>query len=131
MSGANRTQVDDLIAAVNAVNELNKVWEKGRKRRSVNDVAWRHALSEYMEYEGIAITPDTGQIKAPEPYTTVREDMPDDRAARDKSLPRADEIDRIMNEIRGLTDEPERLLESHLGIFTEPAPPGKMLDSQG
>ena len=88
-------------------------------------------MSEYMECGEISITPDTGQIKAPEPCATAREEMPDDRTSRGKSLPRADEIDGMMNEIRRLTDEPERLLESHLGIFTEPAPPGKLINSQG
>ena len=131
MSGSNRTQVDDLIAAVNAVNELNKVWEKGRKRRSVNDVAWRHALSEYIENGEIVITPDAKRVKAMEPDAPANDDMLPSRAERDKPLPRADEIDGMMKEIRKFTEEPERLLESHLGIFTEPAPPGKMLDSQG
>ena len=131
MSGFNRTQVDDLVAAVNAVNELNKVWEKGRKRRAVNDVAWRHALSEYMENGDIAITPGANKMKAAESFAAPGDDMPGERVKRDKPLPRADEIDAIMKEIRKFIDEPERLLESHLGIFTEPAPPGKMLDSQG
>ena len=120
-----------MIAAVNAVNELNKVWEKGRKRRMVNDVAWRHALSEYMEHGDIAITKNTRQVKAPDAYAAPREDPPGDRGVSDKPLPEAKEIDGMMSEIRRLTDEPERLLESHLGIFTEPAPPGRMLDSQG
>jgi hypothetical protein len=131
MSGMNRTQVDDLIAAVNAVKEVNKVWDEGRKRRLVNDVAWRHALSEYMENGEIAITPSTKQVKEPESYTAPRDDLPSDRVAQDKPLPGTEEINGMMNEIRRLIDEPERLLESHLGIFTEPAPPGKMLDSQG
>ena len=131
LSESNRTQVDDLIAAVNAVNELNRVWEKGRKRRVVNDVAWRHALSEYIENGEITITPSAKQIKTAEPYAAPREEMPRKRAEQDKPLPNADEIDKIMKTIRKFSDEPERLLESHLGIFTEPAPPGKMLDSQG
>ena len=131
MSGYNRTQVDDLIAAVNAVNELNKIWETGRKRRVVNDVAWRHALSEYMENGNIAITTGVKNMEVVEPYAVPGDDMPGERMERDKPLPGADEIDGMMKEIRKFTDEPERLLESHLGIFTEPAPPGKMLDSQG
>ena len=131
MSAYNRTQVDDLIAAVSAADELNKVWEKGRKRRAVNDVAWKNALSEFMENGEIAITPDTKQVKAAEPYAAPREDLPRERMERKEPLPRPDEIEGILKEIRKFTDEPERLLESHLGIFTEPAPPGKTLDSQG
>ncbi|MDR3075977.1 MAG: hypothetical protein LBU26_01650 [Synergistaceae bacterium] len=131
MSGSNQTQADDLIAAVNAANALNKVWEKGRKRRSVNDVAWSHALSEYIENEDIAVTPALSGAKSPEQYAAPKDDAPGERALHGRDLPDADEINSMMNEIRRLTDEPERLLESHLGIFTEPAPPGKMLDSQG
>ena len=132
MSGSNRTQVDDLIAAVSAADELNKIWEKGRKRRVVNDVAWRHALSEYMENGEIAnITQGTKSVAMAEPYIVPSEDIPLDRADRDKPLLSTEAIDGMMDEIRKFIDEPERLLESHLGIFTEPAPPGKMLDSQG
>ena len=131
MSGANRTQVDDLIAAVNAADELNKVWEKGRKRRAVNDVAWKEALSEYMENGEIAITPATKKVSTAEAYVAPSEDIPADRAERSMPAPNTEEIEVMMKEIRKFSDEPERLLESHLGIFTEPAPPGKMLDSQG
>ncbi|MCL2684151.1 MAG: hypothetical protein FWE55_02810, partial [Synergistaceae bacterium] len=101
MSGSNRTQADDLIKAVDAVNELNKVWDKGRKRRPVNDVTWRRALSEHMEQGETVITP--------EPCEALTDDVPGDSALSDKPLP-AEEIDGIMNEIRRLTDEPERLL---------------------
>jgi hypothetical protein len=131
MSGANRTQADDLIAAVNAVNELNKAWEKGRKRRAVNDVAWRHALSEYMERGDIEITPRLEGSDATETRAAPQNETPGERAPRDEPPPSPKEISNMMEEIRRLTDEPERLLESHLGIFTEPAPPGRMLNSRG
>jgi ribosomal protein L31E len=132
MSGSNRTQADDLIAAVNAVNAMNKVVDKGRKGRSVNDVEWRRALSEHMGREDVTITPQLEEARMPETYAAPRgDDTSNDRMARDKPLPAADEINNMMEEIRRLTDEPERLLESHLGIFTEPAPPGRMLNSRG
>ena len=131
MSGYNRTQVDDLVAAVNAVKELNKAWEKSKKHRAVDDVAWKHALSEYIDGEAMTITPHLKQMNAAEPHVARRRETAAERPAPKKPLPAADEIDGLMKEIRKFTDEPERLLESHLGIFTEPAPPGKMLNSQG
>ena len=128
ISESNRTQADYLIAAVNAANELNRIWEKGKKRRAVNDTAWRLALSEYMGNGEIAITPGSKHVNVAE---SPKEDTQSDLVELGKQLPGVDEIDVMMKEIRKFTDEPERLLESHLGIFTEPAPPGRMLDSQG
>jgi len=54
-----------------------------------------------------------------------------DGAEWDESLPEAGEVGVMMSEIRKLTDEPERLMESHLGVFTDPAPPGRVLNSRG
>jgi hypothetical protein len=56
---------------------------------------------------------------------------PDELTPGNDEIPGAEEINGMMDEIRRLSEDPERLLESHLGIFTEPAPPGKMLDSRG
>jgi hypothetical protein len=133
MSGFNRTQADDLIAAVNAVNAVNKVSKKGRKRASVNDVAWKEALSENMEREGLepiaTKREETSTVEAP--AITRQDDFPGDKTYRDKMALDANTIDDMMKEIRRLSDEPEKLLESHLSVFTEPAPPGKTLDSSG
>ena len=131
MTGFNGTQADSLIAAVNAVNELNRVWEKGRKRRLVNDVAWRRALSEYIQQEEMAISSDTHRARAPEPSVMPGREGLRDLPERDEPLLEAGEVRVMMREIRKLTEEPERLLESHLGVFTDPAPPGRMLNSSG
>ena len=88
-------------------------------------------MSEYIENESIAITPDMREAKGHEPYAAHKDEAPGEWAYNGRELPDAGEIGNMMDDIRRRADEPERLLESHLGIFTEPAPPGKMLDSQG
>jgi hypothetical protein len=42
-----------------------------------------------------------------------------------------EEFDEMVAVIRGMILEPEKLLESHLGVFINPAPPGKVLNAEG
>jgi hypothetical protein len=126
------TQADDLIVAVQASGAAVKVWQKGRKRAIVNDVAWREALAENMQRENVSpVALKSGGADASRKPERLTPQPQDDFAPRGGSELEGTSLESILRRIRSLSDDPEKLLESHLGIFIEPAPPGKVLNSQG
>ncbi|MDR1915872.1 MAG: hypothetical protein LBQ58_04770 [Synergistaceae bacterium] len=116
---------------VSDASEVNRVKKKGRKRGVVSDLAWKDALTESME--GMRIdAPESVEDRAESVKEVYRDESPDSGLRENTHTEgRKVEFDAMMKEIRKMAEDPEKLLESHLGVFTEPAPPGKILDSQG
>jgi hypothetical protein len=118
--------------AAGAVSEVNRVRQKGRKREVASDAAWSDALAESMGSAKAAESPALEErVCAVE--EVIREEAAGPVSGETSSRGRGDAeaLDSMMKEIRRMAEEPEKLLESHLGVFTEPAPPGKILNSRG
>jgi hypothetical protein len=118
---------------VNPLSSTRRVEKKGRKWGAVHDANWDEILRENLEKIG---------AKVPEPVKKVDEApsaeiMPEtkDDQGRDPDaeiiINNEEDLEKIMRDIKKMADDPEKLVESHLGVFIEPVPNGKWVNSQG
>ncbi|MDR1482719.1 MAG: hypothetical protein LBI74_08850 [Synergistaceae bacterium] len=119
------------VDAINAINSASRIESKGRKRKAISDANWEEVWLENLAKYGIKAANEVGEtaeaLAAP-PDADSAEDFPGDDAE-----PTVFEMgfEEMLTAIRKMADDPESLVESHLGVFTDPAPPGRMLNSQG
>lgn len=128
-NGSNNDRIGLHVPPVGGVLPVRRI-ERKRKKLREGDGVWRDVLSETLGSEHIAPptraedsreSPEVGIPEQVEPELPVRRDF--DGSER--------EFESMIDEIRKMSDDPEGLIESHLSIFTDPAPPGKLLNSQG
>ncbi|MDR1471962.1 MAG: hypothetical protein LBS75_05510 [Synergistaceae bacterium] len=122
----------DAFHEVPSVSEVNRVKKKGRKRGAVSDVAWKDALAESVCGASVGAS-ETVEERAEVVEKAAWEEPPDSISPETVRRGGGDEaeFDSMLEEIRRMAEVPEKLLESHLGVFIEPAPPGKILNSRG
>jgi hypothetical protein len=127
----NRPFVEPSVEAISAVDAANRIGSKGRKRRAISDAGWEEVWFENLEKYGIRATreiKETEETLAPAIEPETPEEFPKDAEQFTKLEMKFEEI---ITAIRKMADDPEKLVESHLGVFVDPAPPGRLLNSQG
>lgn len=114
------------IAAAYPVSSVKKVESKRRKSRLAAGVLWDDILKESMD------TTDTDTPVLVNSEEDKRHIQPEARRPAGRQSVSAQEPEDMIDEIRRIADgDPEKLMESHSYIFTEPVRPGKWVDSQG
>lgn len=130
-AGSNEYRRELGVTPVDAVAPLGRVERKRRKLRE-GDMIWREVLSETMggiKVDRNEVAEDVTESSRNEPAETAD---PKGVSQRERSFDGSEsEFESMMGEIRKMSDDPEGLIESHLSIFTDPAPPGRVLNSQG
>jgi hypothetical protein len=118
---------------VNPVSPIRRVEKKGRKWRELPDTSWEEMLRENLEKVG---------VNPPEPPLKVEEfqggglegekaeEVPLGREAV-LTIDSEEEFERVLDDIKKMADDPEKLVESHLKVFIEPVFNGKWVNSQG
>jgi hypothetical protein len=118
---------------VNSLSSTRRIEKKGRKWGAVHDAAWEEALRENLENVGVVSSAPIRLIEEPETMETMRE-APEEvelEAGAELEIKTEEEFAQVIKEIKKMADDPEKLVESHLGIFLDPVPPGKLLNSKG
>ena len=119
------------VDAINALNSANRIESKGRKRKAIPDENWEEVWLENLAKYGIKAAKEVGET-AEALASALDADSVEDFPENDGDLEGFEmEFDEMLTAIRKMADDPEKLVESHLGVFTDPAPPGRMLNSQG
>jgi hypothetical protein len=117
--------------SVNPLLSTRRVEKKGRKWRAVQDPSWDEALRENLEKIG-AVAPET--IKKTQEFKGNAGETPGNfQSAHDTELTinSAEDFEKVIDEIKKMADDPEKLVESHIKVFLEPVSNGKWVDSQG
>jgi hypothetical protein len=119
---------------VNPLSPTRRVEKKGRKWKPVHDESWEEILRENLETMGApeaepakkagGIAEDGGASQAP-----AETPLPERNA--EFAINSEADFERVIMDIKKMADEPEKLVESHLGVFIEPVQPGKWINSQG
>jgi hypothetical protein len=122
----------DLI--VNPVSPTRRVEKKGRKWSSPHDTSWEEVLREKLEKEGVS-APEA--VKLPDDAQPVLvvdvQESPGEKHDHSAKLTinSEEEFLKVIDDIKKMADDPEKLVESHLGVFIEPVPAGKWVNSTG
>jgi hypothetical protein len=119
------------VDAINAINAANRVESKGRKRKAISDANWEEVWLENLAKYGIKATEEVNETAEALASTLESEFVESFPGDADEPASFVMEFDDMITAIRKMADDPEKLVESHLGIFIDPAPPGRMLNSQG
>jgi hypothetical protein len=121
-----------LDITITPISPVRPIGAKGRKREATPDMTWREVLLENLQ-DGIHVP--AIQMKEPDdPVAELGEEVAFEEPPPTRSgitIETKAEFDNIIAEIRKMADEPEKLVLSHLGVFIDPAPPGRLLNSQG
>lgn len=117
--------------AVPPVSGPARVETKRRKGRVVPDPLWEEALRDNIE--GVDALSGRRGEEGQNPEEKAERNVPAARASvqddeRDK---REEDFEALIEEIKKMADNPEKLMDSHSAVFTEPVRPGKWVDSQG
>jgi hypothetical protein len=122
---------EQLIKGIDAIRAASLIEGKKSKGNALPENGWKEVWLENLAKYGVKASP---AIEEP------------DKSAGDRVRPEAVDVtladlnessslgmraEEVLTAIRGLADNPEKLLEAHLGLFIDPAPPGKLLNSQG
>lgn len=132
-------QSDTYFQALDAVVPLSpvrRIERKGKKKSTILG-EWREIFMEKLA--GVDMT---GVMTVESVDSSKKSAAVDEQFAEPALVIRAadgtrlvietqEDFERVLVLIQRLADEPERLLESHLNLFIEPAPPGKVLNSAG
>jgi hypothetical protein len=116
---------------VNPASPTRRVEKKGRKWRALEDPSWDEALKEHLEKIG-ASAPEA--LKKNEDLKVKTSEAPagyEREQGTELCINSEEDFDKIIDEIKKMADDPEKLVESHIKVFTEPVSNGKLLDSQG
>lgn len=121
------------LSPIAPVIPVRRVERKGSKKGT--DVSsWREIFMDKLRKGGVApvepvdeIFSDETAVVAPEEPLSVMVIPPGEKLSIDSK----EDFERVILMIRRMADNPEKLIESHLNLFTAPAPPGKMLNSAG
>lgn len=120
-----------LDSAISPVSAARRIENKGRKGKAVPDASWDDVLRESLE--NVGVNPPKGIKQVEEPTEPIAEMEPPNGPDLENGLPVGDEpnFEDMIEEIKKMANEPEKLVESHLGVFIEPVQPGKWVNSQG
>ena len=131
-NGSNDDRFGLHVPPVGGISPVRRI-ERKRKKLREGDGVWRDVLSETLGSEHI-VPParvedsrEPSEVETPEQVEPALPELPTRRDFDGSEH----EFKRMIDEIRKMSDDPEGLMESHLSIFTDPAPPGKLLNSQG
>jgi hypothetical protein len=119
------------VDAIDAINAANRIGSKGRKRKAISDTNWEEVWLENLAKYGIRATrevKETDEALSSAFESDSVEDFPQDAGEPAEFKM---EFEEMITAIRKMADDPEKLVESHLGVFVDPAPPGRMLNSKG
>jgi hypothetical protein len=122
----------DLI--VSSISSTRRVEKKGRKWGTLEDTSWEEVLRENLEKEGVS-APEPVKLPDDAQPAPVAEALEPAAGKRDQSakltINSQEEFLRVIDDIKKMADDPEKLVESHLGVFIEPVPAGKWINSTG
>jgi hypothetical protein len=118
---------------VNPLSSTRRVEKKGRKWGAVHDTNWDEILRENLEKIG-ANAPEPVKKVDEAPSAEVVSESGDDQGHSldaEITINNEEDFENIIKDIKRMADDPEKLIESHLGVFLEPVPNGKWVNSQG
>lgn len=117
--------------AVPPVSKSTRVETKRRKGRAVRDPRWEDALRENIAGVDASSERRGEEEQNPREKTEGQAETTRTPLQNDEQRGRKEDFEALIEEIKKMADHPEKLLDSHSSIFTEPVPPGKWVDSQG
>lgn len=134
--GVNQSDLQSYpIDAIAPLSPVRRIERKGKKK-SPTLGSWREIFMEKLAGVGLASVVSVEESSAddvsvddglrPEPAVTLRS-----ADGRTIVVETEEDFRRVLAMIQHLADDPIMLLESHLNLFIDPAPPGKVLNSAG
>ncbi|MDR3280669.1 MAG: hypothetical protein LBT23_09150 [Synergistaceae bacterium] len=117
--------------AVNTHGDTSRIESKNRKGKAQSDSAWREVWITNLEKYGIGEIEDIKNESEPQSAQIESSSPNDFPIEKRKHKATEEELGEILLAIREMADNPEKLFESHLGIFIDPTPPGKVINSRG
>lgn len=119
---------------VNPISPTRRVEKKGRKLGTLEDTSWEEVLRENLEKEGVS-APEALKLPPEDVQSAHVAEVVEVAEKRDYSakltINSEEEFKQVLEEIKKMADEPEKLVESHLGVFIEPVLSGKWVNSSG
>ncbi|MDL2263338.1 hypothetical protein LJC31_01655 [Synergistaceae bacterium OttesenSCG-928-I11] len=111
-----------------------RIERKGKKKGTILG-NWREIFLEKLAGVDIAEVLPVEDVRAEQAKKDESYDEPpliiQVRDGKRLTIETEEDFQNVLHMIQRLADDPEKLVESHLNLFTDPAPPGKMLNSQG
>jgi hypothetical protein len=122
------------LDAIASVAPSRRIERKGKKKSAVLG-NWREIFLEKLAEADMAevmtvesVRKDEAQRSEPIEESPLIVRMRDGKRL---TIETEEDFQDVLRMIKRLADDPEKLVESHLNLFTDPAPPGRMLNSQG
>jgi hypothetical protein len=116
------------VKDIDTQNSAGRIVSKNMKDKSQFGASWEEVWLENLDKHGIE---DVKKAADPQPPAAPNEAADGVPLREEKTAIPEMEFQEILTMIRKMADNPEKLFESHLGIFVNPTPPGKLLNSQG
>ncbi len=123
--------------ALNAISPVAPTWRIERKGKKKGTILgnWREIFLEKLAGVDIAEVLPVEDVHPEEARQDESHDEPpliiQIRDGKRLIVETEEDFQNVLLMIQKLADDPEKLVESHLNLFIAPAPPGKMLNSQG
>lgn len=122
------------LDAIAPLSPVRRIERKSKKKESIIG-GWREIFLEKLAAAGLSssITIEDASTVADLPED-VRDDLPviiSSQSGTKILIESEEDLQLVLRVIKRMSDDPEQLFESHLNLFIEPAPPGKVLNSQG
>jgi hypothetical protein len=121
----------NLIAPIEPARRIER---KGKKKSTILG-NWREIFLEKLAEADMTEVVTVESVRGEEAQSSEpREESPLIVRMRDGkrlTIETEEDFRNVLGMIRKFADDPEKLVESHLNLFTDPAPPGRMLNSQG
>ena len=133
-TGQSDSHVYSALNAIAPIAPARRIERKGKKKGTILG-NWREIFLEKLAGVDIAEVLPVEDIRAEQ----AKKDEPYDepplviqiRDGKRLIIETEEDFQNVLHMIQRLADDPEKLVESHLNLFIDPAPPGKMLNSQG
>lgn len=122
------------LNAIAPVVPTHRVERKGKKKGIILG-NWREIFLEKLAGADVAEVLPVEDVRAEQVQKDEAYDDPpliiQIRDGKRLTIETEEDFQNVLHMIQRLADDPEKLVESHLNLFIDPAPPGKMLNSQG
>ena len=122
------------LSAVSPVAPARRIERKGKKKGTILG-NWREIFLEKLAGGEVAEVLPVENIPAERARNDESHEEPplviQIRDGKRLTIETEEDFHNVLHMIQRLADDPEKLVESHLNLFIDPAPPGKMLNSQG
>lgn len=121
------------IEAVLPLGPVRRIERKGKKR-SPTLGSWREIFMEKLagvDLAGLFSVDDVPGNSKGEEQRTEQAFVIRNTGGASIVVETEEDFQNVLIMIQRFADDPERLIESHLNLFIEPAPPGKVLNSAG